>query len=187
MGSAPRTLDELISALGRGDAPARLPPVHLWNPTVCGVADFEIRADGSWWHEGGRITREPLVRLFASILRKDPDGVYLVTPGEKVKVRIEDAPFLAVRADQVEAGGGPAVALTTNLGDTVLLGPDHPLRIEMRDTGEPRPYVEVRRGLEARILRAPFYEMCGWAERRGERWGVASMGAFFPLDPGGAP
>jgi uncharacterized protein len=166
------------------------PPVDLWNPPFCGDSYIEILADGTWRHEGVRMTRESLVRLFASILRKDADGVtYLVTPVEKVSVKVADAPFLAVRADREGEGRNQVIAFTTNMGDVAAAGPDNPLRVESRD-GQPRPYVLVRGRLEARVLRAPFYELVAWAQEEetaeGPRLGVWSQGTFFPLGPVGA-
>lgn len=191
------TVSDFIAALQReasdGRAamrPPSLPPVDRWNPPFCGDSHIEILADGSWRHEGVRMTRESLVRLFASILRKDEDGVtYLVTPVEKVSVAVADAPFVAVRADRDGEGRGQTIAFTTNVGDVTPAGPGNPIRVDMRD-GAPRPYVLVRGRLEARILRAPFYELVAWAEEQptpdGPRLGVWSQGAFFPLGPVGA-
>jgi len=160
-----------------------LPPVHLWNPTYVGEIDIVIRKDGSWVHEGGVIGREALVRLFSTILRKDPDGVYLVTPAEKLRITVEDAPFLAVRVDR----DGGALTFITNVGDEVEAGPDHPIRVDIDPAGEPRPYVHVRGGLEALIARPVFYELVELAEERvtpnGSELGVSSNGAWFPLGP----
>lgn len=181
----PPALADFLAALQAQakDGAVRLPPVELWNPPDCGDAGIEIRTDGSWWHENTRMTRESLVRLFASILRKDADGVtYLVTPVEKVRVRVEDAPFLAVRADRHGEGETQTIAFTPNMGDVFTAGPDHPIRVHM--SGQtPRPYVLVRGRLEARILRAPFFELVGWAVPYGADLGVWSEGAFFPLGP----
>ena len=168
----------------------KLPPVHLWNPEHCGDIGMEIRADGSWWHEGTRIGREKLVKLFSTILRKDEDGeTYLVTPHEKVIVRVEDAPFLAVRVDRVEKEGFPALLFTTNLGDTVVAGPETPLRVETDpETLEPSPYVLVRGRLEAKLSRPVFYELAGMAVASPEdegRLGVWSDGMFFDIGPAG--
>jgi len=166
-------------------APGRgLPPVHLWNPAHCGEIDIVIRRDGLWFHEGSPIGREALVRLFSTVLRKDPDGFHLVTPVEKMKITVEDAPFIAVRVDPV----GEALVFTTNVGDEVEAGPDNPIRVEMNlQTGEPRPYLHVRRGLEARIRRPVFYELVEMAQERetpeGPRLGVSSNGAWFPVGP----
>lgn len=166
-------------------APGRgLPPVHLWSPAHCGEIDIVIRRDGLWFHEGSPIGREALVRLFSTVLRKDPDGFHLVTPVEKMKITVEDAPFIAVRVDQV----GPALRFTTNVGDVVEAGPDNAIRVEANpETGEPRPYLHVRRGLEARIRRPVFYELVEMAAERdtpeGPRLGVASNGVWFPVGP----
>ena len=170
---------------GGGDLGKRrgLPPVHLWNPPNTGEIDIVIRKDGSWVHEGGVIGREALVRLFSTVLRKDPDGIYLVTPHEKLKIEVEDAPFVAVR---LERKGG-ALRFTTNVGDEVEAGPEHPIRVAVDARGEPRPYVHVRSGLEALIARPVFYELAELAEERaapaGLELGVASNGAWFPLGP----
>jgi hypothetical protein len=187
------TVSDFIAALQREASDGRAtmrPPVDRWNPPFCGDSFIEILADGTWRHEGVRMTRESLVRLFASILRKDEDGVtYLVTPVEKVSIKVADAPFVAVRADRDGEGRDQTIAFTTNVGDVAPAGPDNPIRVEMHD-GTPRPYVLVRGRLEARILRAPFYELVEWAEEQptpdGPRLGVWSQGVFFPLGPVGA-
>jgi hypothetical protein len=166
--------------------PARgLPPVHLWNPAHCGEIDIRIARDGVWRHEGAVIGRPALVRLFSTVLRKDPDGYYLVTPVEKLKIAVEDVPFVAVRVDRE----GEALSFLTNVGDLTEAGPENPLRVEIDAmTGEPAPYVHVRGGLEARLSRPVFYELVAMAEPRGDRLGVTSNGAWFDLgsteDPG---
>jgi hypothetical protein len=166
-------------------APGRgLPPVHLWNPSHCGDIDIVIRRDGLWFHEGSPIGREPLVRLFSTVLRKDPDGFHLVTPVEKMRITVEDAPFIAVRVDRF----GEALRFLTNVGDEVEAGPDNAIRVDADPrTGEPRPYLHVRRGLEARIRRPVFYELVEMAKERdtpeGPRLGVWSNGAWFPVGP----
>lgn len=168
-------------------APGRgLPPVHLWHPERCGEIDIVIRKDGLWFHEGSPIGREALVRLFSTVLRKDPDGYYLVTPAEMMKITVEDAPFIATRVDRV----GEALRFLTNVGDEVEAGPDNAIRVEVEANGEPRPYLHVRRGLEALIARPVFYELVELAEERdtpqGPTLGVSSNGAWFPLGPAGA-
>ena len=159
-----------------------LPPVHLWNPAHCGEIDIRIRRDGVWIHEGSPIGREALVRLFSTVLRKDPDGFHLVTPVEKLRIAVEDAPFVAVRVDRQDG----ALVFLTNVGDRVAAGPDHPLRVETDPaTGEPAPYVHVRAGLEARLSRQVFYELVSMAEPQltaaGPRLCVTSGGARFDL------
>lgn len=183
MSSSSSGLEQVLAMLkaqagGSGKGP---PPVDQWNPVYCGEAGFEILRDGTWKHEGARITRESMVRLFASILRKDEDGhTYLVTPGEKIRVAVEDAPFLAVRADRHGEGRDRTVVFTTNVGDVVQAGAAHPIRVE-RVGDEPRPYVLVRGRLEARILRAPFYELVEWADTRDGKLGLWSGGTWFEL------
>jgi hypothetical protein len=169
----------LAAAAGARRGP---PPVHLWNPAHCGEIDINIRRDGVWFHEGSPIGREALVRLFASVLRKDPDGFHLVTPVEKMKIRVEEVPFIAVRVDQE---GGDLV-FTTNVGDVVTAGPEHGLRVEEDPlTGEPRPYLHVRRGLEARLARPVFYDLVDLAKvedgPKGPRLVATSGGATFDL------
>lgn len=181
-------LADLITTLqtetGLG-TPRPLPPVHLWNPSNCGDIGLEIRRDGSWWQNGVRFTREKLVRLFSTILRRDSDGYYLVTPHEKVVVKVEDAPFVGVRVDRHESGGHQVILLTTNVGDVVAVDDEHPIRVVSdRRTGEPSTYVRVRGGLEARLTRPPYYELVGWAEPDPDEEGamsIASSGQRFQM------
>lgn len=184
------SLEETLKAiLPDGKVDGKLPPVHLWNPERSADINMEIRADGSWWHEGDPINRERLVKLFSRILRKDEDGsVWLVTPYEKVIVHVADAPFLAVRVERAgEAGPQQTLAFVTNLGDVTLAGPDAPLRVETdAETGEPSPYVLVRGQLEAKLARPVFYELANMAEPApdgSDMLGVWSQGVFFPLGP----
>jgi hypothetical protein len=189
---------ETVSGLERVTAAAKqapgrgLPPVHLWNPAHCGEIDIVIRRNGQWFHEGSPIGREALVRLFSTVLRKDPDGIYLVTPVEKMKITVEDAPFVAVRVDRASSvSGGEALRFLTNVGDVVEAGPDNAIRVGADPvTGEPQPYLHVRRGLEARLARPVFYELVELAEERdtpeGPRLEVASNGVWFPVGPAGA-
>jgi hypothetical protein len=186
--SGPSGLEGVIQA-AKKQAPGRgLPPVHLWHPAHCGDIDIVIKKNGLWFHEGTPIGREALVRLFSTVLRKDPDGFHLVTPVEKMKITVEDAPFIAIRVDQVTGEGGETLRFITNVGDEVEAGPDNAIRVEMDpDTGEPRPYLHVRRGLEALINRPVFYELVEMAAERdtpdGPTLGVASNGAWFPVGP----
>ncbi len=177
------TLQTMRREAGGKASPA---PVERWNPAYCGGAEIVIRANGEWVHEGARMTREALVRLFASVLRKDEDGeTYLVTPAEKIRIRVEDAPFIAIRVDKIGAGREAAIAFTTNVGDVVAAGPDHPLWVrEDPRSGAPSPYVRVRGRLDAKLSRAVFYELADAAEMHGDQLGVWSQGMFFPL---GAP
>lgn len=180
--SEPAAPDRLAAVVAAAGAARGIPPVHLWNPAHCGEIDIVIRRDGVWMHEGSPIGREALVRLFASVLRKDPDGFHLVTPVEKMKISVEDAPFLAVRVDRV----GDDLKFTTNVGDEVVAGPQCPLRVEIdAATGEPSPYLHVRRGLEARLRRPVFYELVDMAQAQetanGPELAVRSGGIWFPI------
>jgi hypothetical protein len=186
--TAPERLEGVVAAAKQ--APGRgLPPVHLWNPAHCGEIDIVIKRNGLWFHEGTPIGREALVRLFSTVLRKDPDGVYLVTPVEKMKITVEDAPFVAVRVDRAKnETGGEALRFLTNVGDEVEAGPENAIRVETDPaTGEPAPYLHVRRGLEALIARPVFYELVDMAEERetpeGPRLEVKSNGVWFPVGP----
>jgi len=181
-------LDGVIAAAKQ--APGRgLPPVHLWNPAHSGEIDIVITADGRWVHEGATINRAPLVRLFSTVLRKDTDGYWLVTPVEKMKITVEDAPFIATALDaSVDAAGRPLLRFTTNVGDEVEAGPEHLIRVEIDPaTDEPRPYLHVRRGLEALISRPVFYELVEMAAERDGTLGVESGGTWFPIGPVEAP
>ncbi|WP_428156056.1 DUF1285 domain-containing protein [Brevundimonas sp.] len=143
-------------------APGRgLPPVHLWHPEHCGEIDIVIRADGVWMHEGSPIGRKELVRLFSTVLRKDPDGYHLVTPVEKLKIEVEDLPFRAVamRRDRED------LVFTTDVGDEMTASEADPVVVETDPaTGEPAPRIHVRRDLWARIARPVFYELVEMAE-----------------------
>ena len=169
-----------LTAAAQAAAPRGLPPVHLWNPAHCGEIDIRILRDGTWLHEGRPIARERLVRLFSTVLRRDPDGFHLVTPAEKLRITVDDAPFTAVRVDRV----GEALRFLTNVGDEVDAGPEHALRVAVDPaTGEPAPYLHVRRGLEARLARPVFYELADMAVARNGELGVEAGGAWFPLGP----
>lgn len=180
------SLQDLMNALS--DTSDERRPVERWNPDYCGEMDMVIKADGSWWHEGSRITRQGLVDLFASVLRKDEDGrTYLVTPVEKLGIQVERAPFLAIRVDATGEGQAQRLFFKTNLDETVEAGPNNPIRVETdAETMEPDPYVLVRGGLEAAINRPVFYELVELAVERQGTLGVWAGGAFFALGPEGA-
>ena len=171
----PQPLDRVEQAVktARG-----LPPVHLWNPAHVGDIDIVIRANGQWLHEGRVIGRPALVRLFSTVLRKDPDGICLVTPVEKLHIVVEDAPFVAVAVEL----RGQALVFTTNVGDEVTADADHPIRVETDPaSGEPRPYLHVRAGLEALIARPVFYELVEMAQDDNGQLSVSSNGIGFQL------
>jgi uncharacterized protein len=187
--SLPESLPLGLASLQRETAAGRaLPPVERWNPAHCGDIDIRISRDGTWFHQGSPFTRRELVRLFSTILRKDADGFHLVTPGEKMRIRVDDAPFMAVLLRAEGEGERQRLIFTTNVGDETVAGPDNSIRVETNvETGEPAPYVHVRRGLEARISRNVFYQLAdiavpGEGEGAG-RLGVWSEGRFFVLGP----
>ena len=170
------------TAAGRG-----LPPVEKWHPAHCGDIDIRIARDGTWFHEGTPVGRRELVRLFSTILRKDGDDYVLVTPAEKMRIKVEDAPFLAVLLRVEGEGRDQKLIFTTNVGDETIAGPDNPIRVEINPrTREPSPYVHVRRGLEAKIARAVYYQLAELAvPGAGQHAGklvLWSGGAVFPLD-----
>ena len=155
-----------------------LPPVHLWHPEHCGDIDIVIRTDGVWMHEGSPIGRKELVRLFSTVLRKDPDGYHLVTPVEKLKITVEDLPFRAVAMRRE----GDALIFTTDVGDEVRASEADPIVVETDPgTGEPAPRIHVRRDLWARIARSVFYEMVEMAQEVDGRLVVRSGGQVFSL------
>ena len=185
-------LAELIkSAKAQGDGEGVL-PVENWHPEYCGEMDMVIRRDGSWWHERSRITRAPLIKLFASILRKDEDGMtYLVTPAEKIQIQVERAHFLATRVDIHGSGQDQRLLFTTNMDEVVEAGPTRPLRVDTDpDSLEPAPFITVRGRLEASLIRPVFYELVEHAVEietdDGKQLGVYGGGVFFPLGPVGA-
>ena len=170
-----------VSAATRGKG---LPPVHLWNPPFCGDLDIRIARDGTWFYLGTPIGRPALVKLFASILKKEAGKYYLVTPVEKVGIQVDDAPFVAVDVDHRDGD----LHFTTQVGDTMIAGPDHPIRVERDpETGEPSPYVLVRSNLEALIDRKSFYRLVDLGLHeiwKGESWfGLRSQSTFFPVIP----
>jgi uncharacterized protein len=164
-----------------------LGPAPSWNPPDCGDIDIRIAADGTWFYCGSPIGRAPLVQLFASIMRKEGDRYVLVTPVEKVGVKVEDAPFLAVEMRVQHETCQARLVFRTNVEDTVSVDADHPLRFERGASEGLKPYVKVRGDLWALVNRALFYDLVdlGGTERvADEDWfGVRSSGLFFPMCP----
>lgn len=166
-----------------------IPPVERWNPEFCGDLDMEIRADGTWFYMGTPIGRPQLVRLFSTVLRKDDDGkTYLVTPVEKVGIRVEDAHFIAVEMQVSGEGETQKLIFRTNVGDVIEAGDEHPLRFIIEtESGGLKPYVLVRGRLEALLARAVMYDLVALGEEI-EVEGVAmfavrSNGVVFPVMP----
>ncbi|MCO7227049.1 DUF1285 domain-containing protein [Pleionea sp. CnH1-48] len=161
-----------------------LPPVHLWNPPFCGDMDITIKRDGTWIYMGTPIGRKSLVRLFSTIIRKDDDQYFLVTPVEKVGIKVEDAPFTAVLMDTAGTGDQQVLKFTDNVGNEFVAGEEHPIRVDVdAETGEPSPYIRVRDNLEALICRNVFYQMVELAEEmdclESHGLGIRSQGQWF--------
>jgi hypothetical protein len=177
-------LEKLAARIGK----ERLPPVEKWNPPYCGDLDMRIASDGTWFYLGTPIGRPALVKLFASVLKREGDKHFLVTPVEKVGIRVDDAPFLAVEMEIEDGGRGQNLVFRTNVDDVVRCDSEHKLRFEPEEgTGGIKPYLNVRRNLWAKVTRALFFDLVALGEVReleGERmFGVRSAGEFFPIAP----
>jgi uncharacterized protein len=177
---------ETIAGAARREAKQGLPPVHLWNPPFCGDLDMRIATDGTWYYLKTPIGRPALVKLFASVLKREGEKYFLVTPVEKCGITVDDAPFLAVELKVSDDARGRVLNFRTNVDDWVACGKDHPLRFETEPrTGGLKPYLHVRRDLWAKVTRALFYDLVELGEERdisGTRmFGVASDGQFFAM------
>lgn len=164
-----------------------LPPVNDWHPSSTRDVDIRIAGNGDWFHEGARIDRPRMVRLFSTVLRVDNDQTYLVTPHERLRITVDDAPFTAVLVEQHGAPEAKTLVFTTNIGDRVVADDQHRLSVTYPQAGgEPKPYVHVRDKLRALISRTVFYQLADWAEERHGVIGVESAGIFMPMsDPSG--
>ncbi|MEL6464833.1 MAG: DUF1285 domain-containing protein [Pseudomonadota bacterium] len=161
-----------------------LPPVHLWNPPFCGDLDMRIARDGTWFYQGTPIGRPGLVKLFSSILKREEDKYFLVTPVEKVGITVDDAPFVAIDFDAAGEGTDQTLTFVTHVDDVAVAGPDHPIRVERdADTGEPSPYILIRADLEALIDRKSFYRLVDLGSHHEGWFGVWSSGQFFKIIP----
>jgi hypothetical protein len=171
-----------LAEIARLAAEQKLPPVESWNPSHCGDSEMRIARDGTWFHQGSPIGRPAMVKLFSTILRREPDGGYvLVTPVEKLDIQVEDAPFVAVEVKSEGDDEGRRLAFRLNTGDLIVAGPDHPLRFEEKSDG-PHPYLLVRKGLEALVARPVYYELANIAlDEGGTPPGLWSDGQFFPI------
>lgn len=178
------TLAAAAKAVSREKGP---PPVHLWNPPFCGDIDMRIARDGTWFYLGTPIGRAPLVKLFSSILKFEEGSYFLVTPVEKVGIKVDDAPLLAVDFDATGFGRDQELTFLTKTEDKAIAGPDHPIRVERGDDGEPSPYVLIRANLWALIDRKSFYRLvelgCHEPHEGGSWFGLWSGGRFFPVIP----
>lgn len=188
--SIPGDAAGLEALISRAAVPGKgLPPVDKWNPDFCGDLDMEIKSDGTWFYMGTPIGRQPLVRLFSTVLRKDEDGkTYLVTPVEKVGIRVEDAPFLGVELNVSGAGSDQVMTFRTNVGDIVEASAANPLRFVVeKANGGLKPYLLVRGRLEALLARPVMYELVSHGEEIDmdgkTMFAVRSKGAIFPIMP----
>ena len=175
------SLDDIQAGAERARAGVELPPVESWHPRLSGDIDIRIARDGTWYHEGGAITRLELVRLFSTLLKREGDEYFLVTPVEKWRIQVEDAPFVIVAlAREVDATGTQQLVFATNVGDQVIAGPDHPLRVADASARGTAPYLLVRRDLEGLLSRPVYYQLAELAEPApdGTGHGVASGGIF---------
>ena len=167
------------------------PPLDQWNPALSGDMDLRISRDGQWIFKGEPLAREAIVRLFSTILRREQDGeYYLVTPAEKWRIKVEDAPLLAHSLQVVGEGDRQVISLTTNMGETLEIGQHHSLEVGVYpDSDEPRPIVTVRHGVEARVVTAAYYELAEHVVERNEDGqpvlGVFSHGIFYKIGQGG--
>jgi uncharacterized protein len=184
-----RGLDGITGALSGIAGPAKgPPPVERWNPPFCGDLDMRIAADGTWHYLKTPIGRPALVKLFASVLKREGDKYFLVTPVEKCGIQVDDAPFMAVELNVKESSGGQVLNFRTNVDDWVACGPQHALRFEPEaKTGGLKPYLHVRRELWAKVTRALFFDLVELGEEREvsgkAMFGVSSSGTFFPMAP----
>ena len=181
------SLEAITGALARA-AVKGPPPVERWNPPFCGDLDMRIATDGTWFYLKTPIGRAALVKLFASVLKREGERYFLVTPVEKCGITVDDAPFLAVELTIEDGAAGRVLHFRTNVDDWVACGPDHALRFEPETgTGGLKPYLHVRRDLWAKVTRTLFFDLVEIGEERDvdgqAMFGVASMGAFFPMAP----
>ncbi|BAO61202.1 hypothetical protein PEQA60_18790 [Pseudomonas sp. Eqa60] len=182
--SGPGKANDLLAQIPKAEK--GLPPVHLWNPDFCGDIDMRIARDGTWYYLGTPIGRKPMVKLFSTIIRRDGDDYFLITPVEKVGIKVDDAPFVAVTLEVEGQGEAQVLRFSTNVEEQVLANDEHPLRVVIDTlTQEPAPYILVRHNLEALIHRNVFYQLVELAQTRqidGQNWlGVWSCGVFFPI------
>lgn len=177
----PNFASEIRALVGEGRS---IPPVETWHPEREGEIDIRIAKDGIWYYQGEPMERESVVQLFATILRKDGDAYFLVTPAEKMKIQVDDAPFVVRMLDIEGEGRKQKLHCSTNVGECLTMNTEHPLEVELNEKGEPAPYLKVRSNLKALLIRSVYYELAELAvedENDGERFGVWSDGEFFHL------
>jgi len=182
-----QALDDWYKTLQKSQLTERvLPPVDKWNPPLLGDIDIRITRQGTWFHEGGEIKRQPLVKLFSSILKRENDDYFLVTPEEKWRIQVEDVPFFFTQLKVERKGKEQALVFSSTTDDLVIVDQQHPLRVAVdAESGEPSPYVLLRGGMEGLLSRSVYYQLADISEARQvdgkEVFGVSSMGCFFSL------
>jgi hypothetical protein len=182
-----QSLDDWYETLQSSQLTERgLPPVEKWNPPLLGDIDIRITRQGTWFHEGSEIKRQPLVKLFSSILKRENDDYFLVTPQEKWRITVEDAPFFFTQMRVERKGDRQALVFISSTDDRVIAGSEHPLRVVVDvESGEPSPYLLVRGGMEGLLSRSVYYQLADMSEARQidgqEVFGVNSMDCFFSL------
>lgn len=176
------SLDNISAQLGDQAQAKKLPPVEKWNPPLSGDLDLVIKRDGTWLHEGSPIQRQELVRLFSTVLKREGDDYFLVTPVEKWRIQVEDVPLHAVSVQVTQVNNLPALAFVTRTDDLVVADAEHPIRVAIDpDTAEPSPYITVRANLDALIVRSVFYQLVEMAVQEMDELVVYSVGHRFVL------
>ncbi len=159
----------------------KLPPVHLWTPELNGDLDMRIDREGQWFYQGGRVERLPMVKMFSTILKREGDDYFLVTPVEKWRIQVEVAPFLITAWREVDANGARALALVTNVGTEFLLDAEHPMWVDAAEDGSPLPSVMVRGNLPGLLSRSVYYQLAEMATEEEGRFFLNSCGERFYL------
>ncbi|MGC8118961.1 DUF1285 domain-containing protein [Marinobacter sp. VGCF2001] len=186
-----QTLESIEQSLGDARKTRERPPLDQWHPELSGDMDLVITRDGQWVFQGKPMARKATAKLFSTILRREDDNeYYLVTPVEKWRIQVEDTPLLAHGLAVKGEGAEQVLTLTTNMGETIEIGEQHPLRVDVYpDTGEPRPVIRVRHGVEARLVTSAFYDLADQTEERKDAgktlYGVFSRGIFWKIGEGG--
>jgi len=177
---------QALDAIADAVSSKALPPVHLWNPSLTRDIDMRIARNGDWYYLGSLIQRDRMVKLFSTVLRVDDGETYLVTPQERLRIEVEDAPFIATLVERHGRADEQTLVFTTNVGEKVIADAQHPITVRYdQANGEPSPYVEVRDSLFALINRSAYYELAQWVEHRDELIGVMSGGIFMKLSDAG--
>ena len=172
---------DLFKLLGKFEREQKMPPVESWNPKVEGEIDIVIDAQGRWFHEGGHFDRQDLARMFASILRKDGESYFLVTPGEKLKITVKDVPFSIVLMKNEIIDGQQQLSFITSLGDEVVANEKNKIEFRASENGDQIPYIEIRNNLWGKLNQSTYYELIELAEERLEGFFLSSGGVDFKI------